>query len=332
MRRSPARLACLLLSLAALARGAPSQEPAAAVRVVEKGNEIVVEYGPVALPARVAAADVPQPPTLQFALPADGWLRGYAVELVDGEGRRAPQRLLHHLNLVDRGRRDLFTNAMARIAAAGGETAPITLPRIVGVRGARGDTLAMALALHNPTDSAFAGVTVRLRLPFTPASSRMGAMNVYPLSVAIGPRDRPNVFDLPPGRSEHFWEGSPAVEGRILGLSGHLARYGVALRLEDRTAGRLVWEVKPRRDSTGAVLEMPVSRFVWGGGKRVYPDHVYRLTAVYENPEPHTIADGGVGVLGGLLMLSRGGRWPAIDRQHPDYRADARALFGGVAP
>jgi hypothetical protein len=61
----------------------------------------------------------------------------------------------------------------------------------------------------------------------------------------------------------------------------------------------------------------------------VRPDHVYRLTAVYDNPEGRTIPDGGMGVLGGLMMLPRGTRWPAMDRQDPDYVADARALLGG---
>jgi hypothetical protein len=341
-RTNPVTLTLILAALAAVpvARPTRAQEhhhapadgasAAATARVVDRGDELLLEYGPIALPARASHDDVRQPPTLQFALPADGWMRGYAVELVDEGGKRVPQRVLHHMNLVERGRRDLFTNAMARIAAAGAETGPVILPRVVGLRGARGDTLAMTLMFHNPTDGAYAGVTLRVRVPFTRASSRVGAIGVYPLSLAIGPKDRPNTFDLPPGRSEHHWEGSPAVEGRILGLSGHLHRYGVALRLEDRTAGKVLWEVRPERDSTGEVLAMPVSRFVWSGGKRVRPDHVYRLTAVYDNPEGRTIPDGGMGVLGGLMMLPRGQRWPALDRQHPDYLADARALFGAA--
>jgi hypothetical protein len=313
------------------AAAADSGRPGGLSRVVDRGDELLFEYGPVSLPARATHDDVRQPPTLLFALPTDGWMRGYAVELVDSAGRRVSQRVLHHMNLVERGRRDLFTHAMARIAAAGAETSPVVLPRVVGLRGAKGDTLAMTLMFHNPTDTSWSGVTLRVRVPFTRASSRVGAVSVYPLSLAIGPKDRPNTFDLPPGKSEHFWEGSPSVEGRILGLSGHLHRYGVALRLEDRTEGKVLWEVRPQRDSAGEVLAMPVSRFVWSGGKRVRPDHVYRLTAVYDNPEGRTIPDGGMGVLGGLMMLARGKQWPAMDRQHPDYLADARALFGDPA-
>jgi hypothetical protein len=48
---------------------------------------------------------------------------------------------------------------------------------------------------------------------------------------------------------------------------------------------------------------------------------------VYHNPEGRTIPEGGMGVMGGVLMLPRGGRWPSIDRSHPDYVSDARTLF-----
>jgi hypothetical protein len=353
----PALLAALLAAVAcaAPARAQHHDAPQAAahraaeagavssatLRVQEARGALTVEYGPLTLPARAGHGDIRQPPTLQFALPASGWMRGYAVELVDRAGRRVPQRTLHHMNLIAKDRRDLFSHAMLRVAAAGSETAAITLPRVVGFAGERGDSIVMTLMFHNPTDTSYEGVTLRVRVPFTRGDSRIGAVTVHPLSVAIGPKYKPNVFDLPPGRSEHSWEGSPGADGRILGLSGHLHRYGVALRLEDRTAGKVLWEVRPARDATGEVTAMPVSRFVLTGGKAIRRDHVYRLTAVYDNPEGRTIPEGGMGVMGGVLVLSGGSRWPRIDRAHPDYVADVEALFGsahgghaghGVAP
>jgi hypothetical protein len=170
-------------------------------------------------------------------------------------------------------------------------------------------------------------VRVRVRIAFVRATARLGALGVYPISVAIGPHERPNVFDLPPGRSEHYWEGSPAVAARILGLSGHLHRYGVALRLEDRTTGKVLWRLTPRSDSTGEVRAMPVSTFLWSLGKPIRPDHVYRLTAVYDNPEPRTIPDGGMGVIGGVVLLPRGTRWPAVDPGHPEYVVDLQSIL-----
>jgi hypothetical protein len=320
-----ARLAVSTLLAASSELGAAQATPT--TRIVDRGRELVIEYGPLALHAGAGHAAAVEPPAIMLSFPASGWMRGYVVDLVDGEGRRLPQRLLHHMNLIAKNRRDLFSNVMQRLGAAGPETGTITLPRFAGVWGDRGDTLAMTVMLHNTTETHYDEVRLRVRIPFVRARSRVGAITVYPVSVAIGPKERPNVFDLPPGRSEHFWEGSPAVAARILGLSGHLHRYGVALRLEDRTTGKVMWELKPHTDSTGTVHAMPVSTFLWSLGKPIRPDHVYRLTAVYDNPEGRTIPNGGMGVVGGIVVLPRGTRWPAVDRRHPEYVVDLRSIL-----
>jgi hypothetical protein len=130
-------------------------------------------------------------------------------------------------------------------------------------------------------------------------------------------------FDLPAGHSERYWEGSPAIAGRILGISGHLHRYGVALRLEDRTSGKVIWEGKPGVDSAGDVVAMPIKRFVASFGVGVSPSHVYRLTAIYENPTGAAIIDGGMGALGGVF-LPGSKRWPAVDTTDPEYVLDWR--------
>jgi hypothetical protein len=314
--------------LAASSDAAGAQAGTPTIRVVDRGRELVVEYGPLALHAGAEHATAVEPPAIMFRLPAGGWMRGYVVELVDGAGRRLPQRLLHHMNLIAKNRRDLFSNVMERLGAAGPETGTITLPRLVGVWGDRGDTLVMTVMLHNTTGIHYDEVRLRVRIPFVRARSHVGAITVYPVSVAIGPKERPNVFDLPPGHSEHYWEGSPAVAARILGLSGHLHRYGVALRLEDRTAHKVMWELNPHADSAGEVRDMPVSMFLWSFGKPIRPDHLYRLTAVYNNPEGRTIPDGGMGVIGGVVVLPHGTRWPSVDRRHPEYLVDVKAILG----
>jgi hypothetical protein len=314
--------------IAAVATAAPAQQGEPALSVTDRGRAVVIEYGPLALPAGAHHAHVVEPPAVVFAVPADGWMRGYEVELTDATGRRLPPELLHHMNLIAKNSRDLFSNVMLRVGSAGPETKPVMLPRLLGVRLHRGDTLVMTMMLHNPTATSYAGVRLRIRVPYTSARSRIRAVGVYPFSVAIGPKDRPNVFDLPPGRSEHYWEGSPATPVRIIGVSGHLHRYGVALRLEDRTTGETLWEVRPKADSAGEVLEMPVKLFLWSMGKAIRPDHVYRLTAVYDNPEPRTIRDGGMGVLGGVVMLSRNARWPKVDPRHPEYLRDVASILG----
>lgn len=139
---------------------------------------------------------------------------------------------------------------------------------------------------------------------------------------AAGPKT--NAISLPRLLGVRIHRGDTLV----LGLSGHLHRYGVALRLEDRTTRKVLWELNPTSDSTGEVGAMPVSKFLWSLGKPLRPDHVYRLTAVYENPEPRTIPDGGMGVIGGVVLLPRGTRWPSVDRRHPEYVVDVESILG----
>jgi hypothetical protein len=318
----------LATTLLAHAAAGTSQEPTPTVSVIEVGRELLLDYGPLTVPAGTARGAAVEPPAILFQLPADGWMRGYVVELSDDRGRRLPQTLLHHLNVMAKDKRDLFSDVMLRLGAAGPETSPIVLPRLLGVRARRGDTLVMTVMLHNRTATRYDGVRVRVRIPFVRSTSRIGALAVYPMSVAIGPKYQTNTFDLPPGRSEHYWEGSPAVPARILGLSGHLHRYGVALRLEDRTTGDILWEIRPESDSDGEVRAMPASLFLWSLGKPIRPDHVYRLTAIYDNPEGRTIPAGGMGVIGGVVRLARGHDWPVVDPDHPDYLVDVRSILG----
>src|ERR1051325_6085974 len=150
----------LLSILIAGAIGA--QQPT--TRVAERDGAVVIEYGPVDLPASTPHDRMQQPPTLTVRLPADGWLRGLEVDLVDSAGHALPRRLLHHLNVISPDRRDLFSNVMLRLGAAGAETSPITLPRIIGVRAKGGDSVFITLMFHNPTDIRYEHVTLRARM------------------------------------------------------------------------------------------------------------------------------------------------------------------------
>jgi len=331
--RNVNRLIAIVVGAGLTASGfvsAAAQATQATVRVAREGNDIVVEYGPLR-PSMHATHDGPQPAPAIFALPASGWFRGYRVELVDADGRRLPQRMLHHLNLIAVSKRDLFSNEMLRIGGAGPETADVLLPRAFGVEMRRGDTLAMVVMVHQTEARMVDEVTVRLRMRLTPESSWVGAVSLYPLSVAIGVRGQLDVFDLPPGHSEYVWEGSPAVPGRILGLGGHLHRYGVLLRLEDRTSGDTLWQARPRTDASGDIIEVPTQRFFWSLGVPIRPDHVYRLTAIYENPTGRPVPAGGMGVMGGVVMPSHGAQWPSVNRRSSDYLADRRELLGAPA-
>jgi hypothetical protein len=256
-----------------------------------------------------------------------GWIQGFSVEIVDPRGDRIPQRVLHHVNVIAPGRRELFSTIMQRVAAAGAETAPAHLPRLVGYPVSAGDTLIVTTMLHNPTGVAYPGARLRVRFPFTPSTARIPRLGVQPFYLDVMPPAGLHFYDLPPGRSARSWQGRPAIPGRILGVSGHLHRHAVALRFEDVTARRLIWDARPVANADGEVVAMPTGHFASGLGVPVHPDHVYRLTAVYDNPTGATIVAGGMGALGGILLPARGARWPAADREDAEYQRDARVTW-----
>jgi hypothetical protein len=261
------------------------------------------------------------------ALPVDGWLRSVGVDVVDGQGRILPKRLLHHANVIAPEHRELFSPIMLRIGAAGPETAPIELPRVLGYRVHRGDSLLVAAMLDNPSPQPRSDVWVRVRLGYVTASTWLPPISIHPFYVDVMPPAGSHAYDLPPGHSEKSWEGRPAIAGRMLAVGGHLHQYGVALRFRDVTEGRDLWVAQPARDSAGAVLAVPTTNFLWRGGVTLYPDHEYRLTAVYENPTGHVIPDGAMGTLGGVFLPARGTRWPGVARSNPSYRLDVQVTY-----
>jgi hypothetical protein len=303
-----------------------AREAQVALRLLSEKDAFVLEYGPIPLPAHSDHHAVSQPATRSIALPIDGWMRGYSVDVVDGAGKSLPRSLLHHVNVISATQRELFSDIMLRVAAAGPETAPISMPSIIGYRMRRGDTLIVSAMMENPTDQAYAA-TLRIRFPFKPATSRLGALSIYPFYMDVMPPAVPHSFDLPPGRSEQYWEGKPAVSGRLLGVGGHMHALGTLLRLEDRTAGKVLWEQRPTVDSSGKVTAFPVTRFVKRLGLPLRRDHVYRLTAFYDNPTKAVIRDGGMGALGGVFLPDRGVRWPAVNRASADYRTDVAGTY-----
>ena len=119
------------------------------------------------------------------------------------------------------------------------------------------------------------------------------------------------------------WEGSPAIDGRILGIGGHLHDFGDWLRLEDVTTGKLIWQSEPELDEQGVVIGMPASKLWWRGGVKIRRDHVYRISVQYTNPLDTPAADGAMGAIGGVILAGNTD-WPAFSREHPDYVQDLR--------
>ena len=303
-------------------------ESAPTITAAMHPGELVLDIGPMDIPAKSEMAEghhaMPEAPPLWVLVPASGWLHGYRVELVDRNGRAVPQGALHHVNVIATQRRELFSGIMLRVAAAGPETGTVSLPGLLGYEAHQGDTL-LVRTMFRETDRAYEGVRVRVHFPFTPANALIGSFTISPFYLDVTPPAGGHAFDIPVGRSETWWEGSPAIPGRIIGFSGHVHRYATLFRFEDRTAHNVIWETRPDTTPDGEPKQIPIKRFLLTLGYGVRPDHVYRLTVVYDNPTGHPIVDGGMGALGGVFKPSRA--WPAIDPADKDYKLDVWAMW-----
>jgi hypothetical protein len=293
----------------------------AALRTFEDKGDLVFELGPIRLPANAMHDDIVQPPPLTVLAGAAGWAHGYSIELIDSAGRAVPQTVVHHVNVIAPQKRELFSEIMLRLAAAGAETAPVGLPWFLGYQLGQSDSVLVSAMFHNPTPVDYGDIRLRVRMPLK-KKGITGAMAIYPFYLDVMPPAGSHSFDLPPGRSVQFWEGKPAIGGRILGLSGHLHKYGTSLTLEDRTTGKVIWEGRPKVDASGEVQAMPVKKFLATFGVSVDTSHTYRLTAVYDNPTGEPIIDGGMGALGGVFKPGDAKAWPGVSPKHPDYVLD----------
>jgi len=315
----------LAVPLALAPAPAAAQQPGMTIRDDAARKEMVIEVGPVDLPGGAHR----QLPAFHGQVPIDGWVHGYRIEIVDAAGREVPRRTLHHVNVITPAQRELFSQIMLRVAAAGQETDPVTLPRMIGYRVRPGQPLIVTAMLHNTAAADYRGVRLRVRFPYTRSDARLKPISVLPFYIDVMPPASLHSYDLAPGRSEKSWEARPAVSGRVLAIGGHLHQYGVSLRLEDVAARRVIWDGRPEVDERGEVVGMPVGRFVWRLGVPVRAGRLYRVTAVYENPTGRVIPGGGMGALGGVIVPDDESRWPGIDRGHPELKLDWQLVHTG---
>ena len=112
---------------------------------------------------------------------------------------------------------------------------------------------------------------LHITLTYTPSDDPglLGPWNVYPFYLDVMGPVGEKEFPLPPGTHGMSWEGSPAIDGRILGIGGHLHDYADYIRLEDMTTGKVVWESYPELDENGSTIAVPTSKLWWRGGVKI---------------------------------------------------------------
>ncbi|MGH7546431.1 MAG: hypothetical protein ACREKI_09640, partial [Gemmatimonadota bacterium] len=320
-----------VLPVAAAARQVPETardrpaEPRLEITVDSARHALVVSVGPLDLPAGISHHALPQMPVLTGTIPVSVNLYGFRIDLVDGAGGPVPARVLHHVNLIDPDHRELFLPISRRLFAAGEETGDQTMPGwLLGVPLEEGQRLIVSTMFHNPTDAPYEDVVLRIALLYKPQESVWPILQVYPFQMDVMFPVGDKSFDLPPGRSQRSYEARPAVAGRILAMGGHMHDLGTALRFEDATTGEVLWETKPVTDEEGELLAIPVGQFWRRLGIPITPEHTYRVTVLYDNPTGDTIAQGAMGVVGGVFLPKDPKAWPKPDADDPLYTADLR--------
>ncbi len=331
------RAVVALLLVAGSVRVAGAQESGARLVNNEQDAELLVIVGPVDIPAGVVEVTEAQqgmedhsahgavfPPVATLEIPVSAYLHGFSYEVVDGDGRKLPGAIVHHLNLINPDYKELFLPISQRMLAVGKETGSQSMPwLLLGYPVASGTRMVVTAMLHNPTGEPFTGVEVHVRLRYVKAGRPWPLFSVYPFQLDVAFPAGNKSFDLPPGRSAFSYEGSPAMAGRIMAIGGHLHEYATSLRFEDITENKVIWEGLPIYDEDGEQLVgVTLGRLYRTLGAKISPDHVYRVTVSYNNPTADTLQDGGMGVVGGVFMPSAGGMWPRADTSNYLYSLD----------
>ncbi len=287
---------------------------------------LIIALGPIDLPARTSHHALEQLAVQEGTVPFDLMIRGFRIEAIDGDGDPVPQDIVHHSNILDPERRELFLPIMRRVLAASHETKPQRLPGwLFGLPLIEGDRFLALCMLHNPTAESYEDVMIRFVIEYERGtrSSLFPLYTVYPFHLdAMFPLGS-KAFDLPPGEFSMSWEGSPAIPGGIMGMGGHAHQYATRLVLEDVTTGDILYDMAPSQHEDGSIEEIPVVRYTRRGiGRPIYPSHVYRVTVHYYNPTGEVIVDGGMGSVAGVFVPAAGAVWPMADPMDQLFAAD----------
>jgi hypothetical protein len=298
-------------------------------RVADGGSILIIELPRQDVPPAARGSETMlRTPVYRVDVPVSGSIHAYRIEVVDADGDSLPRRVLHHVNLNDPSRRELFAPIMLHVLAASKETPSPSVPWLLfGLPIEAGDRYLLSGMVANDGPEPLTGVTVRIVLDLVPPGRPWPLWDAYPwvmdVKFPVGGIGGSKAFDLPPGRSAHSWESSPAIAGTLLGLGGHVHDHAVRIALSDVTAGEALWQAAPERDADGRITRVALGRFYsWFRlGKRVEPSHRYRVTVEYDNPTADTLRAAGMGAVAGLFIPDDA-PWPRIDPTDPSYRAD----------
>jgi len=276
-------------------------------------------------------------PLLRFNWPVDGWTRGVSMRLTAKDGTQLNRRLVHHINVVNFSRRQLFYPIAERMIAMGQETEDIRLPASVGIPVTAGMSMGVVGMFHNESHDPVNGFSVELRIEYSPTN-----LVPKPLSVLPGYLDVQNPvakavdFNLPAGLTNWKYDFTMPITGRIIGAGGHLHDYGTGLQLldvTDPTSTRTVLKIGAKSNKDGQLLSLDrLLPGVTGKGLRMEQGRNYRMTAQYQNPTGEEIDKGAMVHMILLFAPDKPEQWPALQTDNADYKTDLHWLETRVMP
>jgi len=324
-----------LLLPALLTSSAPDSVPSLRVTVDSARKEVVVTAGPFVIPhvpktmdhGMMHQIEGTRTRLLHFSWPMEAWFRGFDVELADGKGHPLDGRMIHHINVINFGRRQLLYPAVERMLAAGAETGNVDLPKSIGMPMAAGSHLAMYAAWDNTGEADIEGAWLTVRLKWSPRNLAPRPQDVLLLYADVNYVLKTDAYDLPAGRSSKSYEFTMPLGGRLLMVGGHAHDYAEFVSLEDAETGKTIVRLEARTDSAGLLLAMPRKYYgVRGDGLKLTAGRTYRVRADYHNPTGQMIPMGAMGLLIGVFVPDDYAQWPALDPNDPDIKMDVAEL------
>jgi plastocyanin len=347
------RPAVLIATVFALAAGATPAAAETQELTFTAPNEINLTPFGVAQGAMV----VPSPQQ-------DGYVVGMWADVVDMKGRSMNVRrvMLHHI---------VFASVLGQDATCtstwhGGEDGSIPMPKGISVERfyAMGEERAkmqlppgygypnsaekpwgvgfMLMNHRNVDDKA------RIRFHVTYVTGEQ-LTPVRPYWLDVRNCDTDPVFDAPGtggprSQTRETWDYTMPESGRIVAAGGHLHGGGIALTADDVTAGRQLFDLRPRWGLPGSlpyqvrpVLHEPgpihMTAIQSAQGIPIGQGDVLRLTATYDNSRPHTRSMGiSVMYVAPDPTASAASPMPTDIQRLDDVPEDTRAMYGSGRP
>jgi hypothetical protein len=268
---------------------------------------------------------------LPFTWPVTGWIRGVRLRIFDETGKPLSRKLVHHINVVNFGRRQLFYAIPERMIAMGEETEDIRVPATVGIPVSTGMPMAALVMWHNHSPAMIKGVSFEMTVEYSPTNLVPRPVSVLPVYLDVmNPVGRDVDFDLPAGPSTWTKDFRLPLSGRIIGVGGHAHDFATGLALQDvtdSTRPRQVVNLGIKLAPKGYILSIDRQLpGITGDGIKLQDGHVYRMVGKYNNPTGKLIEKGAMLHMALLYVPDHPDQWPKLDATDPDWIKDVARL------